>query len=239
MRTTPVALRGISAIAVVAAGLTLTACGSQNATAPAADAPAPASASASASAPASPSRSHPSFHFREPYGERGLRHGGFALRTRLGAEAVHGEHGDGDGEFVGQGVSDEPTQDHRGELRHRRRLDQLPDRLPEHRNHLLHPDRLPRCLLHHGAGHPAREGRRPRGGRQERRNPAPERSRGLRRAGHQRSERLLGEGVRAHLGRVPADLPPNQRQQAVVPWQRDECVGPTIQNLRVGPVHTG
>ncbi|KIF74506.1 hypothetical protein QR77_12010 [Streptomyces sp. 150FB] len=34
-------------------------------------------------------------------------------------------------------------------------------------------------------------------------------------------------------------FPPNQRQQAVVPWQRDECVGPTIQNLRVGPVHTG
>lgn len=31
--------------------------------------------------------------------------------------------------------------------------------------------------------------------------------------------------------------PPNQKESTNIPWNKDECVGSTIQNLRVGPVH--
>ncbi|MFJ3711467.1 DUF4232 domain-containing protein [Streptomyces sp. NBC_01387] len=31
--------------------------------------------------------------------------------------------------------------------------------------------------------------------------------------------------------------PPNQTESTNIPWNRQECVGPTIQNLQVGPVH--
>jgi len=32
--------------------------------------------------------------------------------------------------------------------------------------------------------------------------------------------------------------PPNQTESTNIPWNKDECVGSTIQNLEVGPVHT-
>jgi hypothetical protein len=43
------------------------------------------------------------------------------------------------------------------------------------------------------------------------------------------------------LTSVPAlrVYPPNQTASANVPWNRQECVGPTVQNLTIGPVHAG
>jgi len=32
--------------------------------------------------------------------------------------------------------------------------------------------------------------------------------------------------------------PPNQTESTNIPWNTDECVGSTIQNLQVGPVHS-
>ncbi|MBP0455901.1 DUF4232 domain-containing protein [Streptomyces montanisoli] len=32
--------------------------------------------------------------------------------------------------------------------------------------------------------------------------------------------------------------PPNQKESTDIPWNEKECVGPTVQNLQVGPVHT-
>jgi hypothetical protein len=31
--------------------------------------------------------------------------------------------------------------------------------------------------------------------------------------------------------------PPNQTESTNIPWNTEECVGPSVQNLRVGPVH--
>jgi hypothetical protein len=32
--------------------------------------------------------------------------------------------------------------------------------------------------------------------------------------------------------------PPNQTESTNIPWNTQECVGPTVQNLQVGPVHS-
>jgi hypothetical protein len=31
--------------------------------------------------------------------------------------------------------------------------------------------------------------------------------------------------------------PPNQKESTNIPWNKQECVGSSVQNLRVGPVH--
>ncbi|WP_333771610.1 DUF4232 domain-containing protein [Streptomyces sp. IBSBF 2435] len=42
------------------------------------------------------------------------------------------------------------------------------------------------------------------------------------------------------LTKVPAlrIYPPNQKQSVNIAWNQEECVGPTIQNLQVGPAHS-
>ncbi|SEN97892.1 DUF4232 domain-containing protein [Actinacidiphila rubida] len=45
--------------------------------------------------------------------------------------------------------------------------------------------------------------------------------------------------AQCHLTTVPTlrVYPPNQKESTNIPWNRPECVGSTVQNLRIGPVH--
>lgn len=57
------------------------------------------------------------------------------------------------------------------------------------------------------------------------------------------AETINGQGgysaEKCDLTNVPTlrVYPPNQKESTNIPWNKDECVGSTIQNLRVGPVH--
>lgn len=49
------------------------------------------------------------------------------------------------------------------------------------------------------------------------------------------------DAARCDLTAVPTlrVYPPNETESSNIPWNQQECVGPDVQNLRVGPVHTG
>lgn len=231
MRTTPVALRGISAVAVVAAGLALTACGSQNASAPAADAPAPASASASASpsAPTSPSPSasasltanaasatadSPSVPgSAAPKPDPANAAGRACPTSQLKITAGNFDTGAGSTNFQIDFQNTGTTS----------------------------------CTLIGFPGVSFTTAQGAQLGKAADRVDAAKGAVTLRPNAHAVSDARAINGQSGYsekeCGLTSAEslriFPPNQKQQAVVPWQRDECVGPTIQNLRVGPVHTG
>lgn len=228
MRTTPVALRGISAIAVVAAGLTLTACGSKNADVPAGPpAAAPASPSPSASVAANAAS--------DPAGSSSVP--GTALKPPTANTSAPAPAGTAD--TAGRACPTSQLKITAGNF----------DSGAGSTNFQIDFQNTgtTSCTL---IGFPGVSFTTAKGAQLGNAADRVEAAKGavtLRPNGHAVSDARAVNGQSGYseqeCGLTSAEalriFPPNQKDQVVVPWQRDECVGPTIHNLRVGPVHTG